>query len=249
MGGPDFLYWGLFGVPFTTVTRLQRDMCIYTTVSQLKHLYYCMHSVKLIHSTPDGDNLVSYMARVSNPSNQHNTETSARLIKYLIKHKHWSPFEMVNMCVEITTTRSIAAQILRHRSFSFQEFSQRYAQVTDKPEVPAFRRQDTVNRQNSTDDLELATVLEFELKTQSLYDLSYSLYEEMLQAGVAKECAREVLPMSSPTKLYMNGTLRSWIHYTDLRCANGTQHEHKLIADGCRDLIKQCFPQVFEALI
>jgi len=232
-----------------TVTRLQRDMCIYTTVSQLKHLYYCMHSVKLIHSTPDGDNLVSYMARVSNPSNQHNTETSARLIKYLIKHKHWSPFEMVNMCVEITTTRSIAAQILRHRSFSFQEFSQRYAQVTDKPEVPAFRRQDTVNRQNSTDDLEIATVLEFELKTQSLYDLSYSLYEEMLQAGVAKECAREVLPMSSPTKLYMNGTLRSWIHYTDLRCANGTQHEHKLIADGCRDLIKQCFPQVFEALI
>ena len=232
-----------------TVTRLQRDTCIYTTVSQLKHLYYCMHSVKLIHSTPDGDNLVSYMARVSNPSNQHNTETSARLIKYLIKHKHWSPFEMVNMCVEITTTRSIAAQILRHRSFSFQEFSQRYAQVTDKPEVPAFRRQDTVNRQNSTDDLDIATILEFELKTQSLYDLSYSLYEEMLQAGVAKECAREVLPMSSPTKLYMNGTLRSWIHYTDLRCANGTQHEHKLIADGCRDLIKQCFPQVFEALI
>ena len=217
-------------------------------MSRLKHLYYCMHSVDLIHSTPDGDNLVSYMARVSNPSNQNNTETSARLIKYLIKHKHWSPFEMVNMCVEIRTTRSIAAQILRHRSFSFQEFSQRYAQVTDKPEVPAFRRQDTVNRQNSTDDLDLATVLEFELKTQSLYDLSYSLYEEMLQAGVAKECAREVLPLSSPTKLYMNGTLRSWLHYCELRCANGTQHEHKLIADGCKQLIKEAFPTVYTAM-
>jgi len=221
---------------------------IYTTVSHLKHLYYCMHSVKLIHSTPDGDNLVSYMARVSNPSNQNNTETSARLIKYLIKHKHWSPFEMVNMCVEISTTRSIAAQILRHRSFSFQEFSQRYAQVTDKPALPALRRQDTVNRQNSIDDLDPYTIQDFEIKTQQLYDMSYHLYDEMLAAGVAKECAREVLPLSSPTKLYMNGTLRSWIHYTDLRCANGTQTEHKQIADQCRKLIEDCFPQVYAAL-
>jgi thymidylate synthase (FAD) len=207
-----------------------------------------MHSVKLIHSTPDGDNLVSYMARVSNPSNQNNTETSARLIKYLIKHKHWSPFEMVNMCVEISTTRSIAAQILRHRSFSFQEFSQRYAQVTDKPALPALRRQDTVNRQNSIDDLDPYTIQDFEIKTQQLYDMSYHLYDEMLAAGVAKECAREVLPLSSPTKLYMNGTLRSWIHYTDLRCANGTQTEHKQIADQCRALIEDCFPQVYAAL-
>ena len=221
---------------------------IYTTVSHLKHLYYCMHSVKLIHSTPDGDNLVSYMARVSNPSNQNNTETSARLIKYLIKHKHWSPFEMVNMCVEIHTTRSIAAQILRHRSFSFQEFSQRYAQVTDKPALPALRRQDTVNRQNSIDDLDPYTIQDFEIKTQQLYDMSYHLYDEMLAAGVAKECAREVLPLSSPTKLYMNGTLRSWIHYTDLRCANGTQTEHKQIADQCRKLIEDCFPLVYAAL-
>ena len=138
-------------------------MCIYTPVSQLKHLYYCMHSVKLVHSTPDGDNLVSYMARVSNPSNQNNTETSARLIKYLIKHKHWSPFEMVNMCVEIHTTRSIAAQILRHRSFSFQEFSQRYAAVAEKPDTLVVRRQDTTNRQSSIDEVDPYTSQDFQI--------------------------------------------------------------------------------------
>ena len=223
-------------------------MCIYTTVSHPKHFYYCMHSVKLIHSTPDGDNLVSYMARVSNPSNQNNTETSARLIKYLIKHKHWSPFEMVNMCVEIHTTRSIAAQILRHRSFSFQEFSQRYAAVTDNPVIPDLRRQDTKNRQNSIDDLDPYTKQELQLKAQYVFDQAQMLYDEMLGAGVAKECAREVLPLSTPTTLYMNGTLRSWIHYTDLRCANGTQAEHKQIADQCRALIEDCFPQVYAAL-
>ena len=223
-------------------------MCIYTPVSHPKHVYYCMHSVKLIHSTPDGDNLVSYMARVSNPSNQNNTETSARLIKYLIKHKHWSPFEMVNMCVEIHTTRSIAAQILRHRSFSFQEFSQRYAAVTDNPVIPDLRRQDTKNRQNSIDDLDPYTKQELQLKAQYVFDQAQMLYDEMLGAGVAKECAREVLPLSTPTTLYMNGTLRSWIHYTDLRCANGTQAEHKQIADQCRSLIEDCFPQVYAAL-
>ena len=207
-----------------------------------------MHSVKLIHSTPDGDNLVSYMARVSNPSNQNNTETSARLIKYLISHKHWSPFEMVNMCVEIHTTRSIAAQILRHRSFSFQEFSQRYAEVTARPDVLVVRRQDDKNRQSSIDDVDPYTSQDFQIKAQQVYDLSYGLYNEMLAAGIAKECAREVLPLSSPTTLYMNGTLRSWIHYTDLRCANGTQTEHKQIADQCRALIEDCFPQVYAAL-
>jgi len=217
-------------------------------VSHPKHVYYCMHSVKLIHSTPDGDNLVSYMARVSNPSNQNNTETSARLIKYLIKHKHWSPFEMVNMCVEIHTTRSIAAQILRHRSFSFQEFSQRYAAVTDNPVIPDLRRQDTKNRQNSIDDLDPYTKQELQLKAKYVFDQAQMLYDEMLGAGVAKECAREVLPLSTPTTLYMNGTLRSWIHYTDLRCANGTQTEHKQIADQCRALIEECFPQVYAAL-
>jgi thymidylate synthase (FAD) len=188
------------------------------------------------------------MARVSNPSNQSNTETSARLIKYLIKHKHWSPFEMVNMCVEITTTRSIAAQILRHRSFSFQEFSQRYATALAKPTSLAVRRQDTVNRQNSIDDIDPYTTQDFQIKADQVYGMAFALYEEMLAAGVAKECAREVLPLSTPTKLYMNGTLRSWLHYTELRCENGTQLEHQQIALQCRDLIKDCFPQVYAAL-
>jgi len=207
-----------------------------------------MSSVHLIHSTPDGDDLVAYMARVSNPDNQNNTETSARLIKYLIKHKHWSPFEMVNMCVEINTTRSIAAQILRHRSFSFQEFSQRYAEVTAKPDTLVVRRQDSKNRQSSIDDVDPYTSQDFQIKAQQVYDLSYGLYNEMLAAGIAKECAREVLPLSAPTKLYMNGTLRSWIHYTDLRCANGTQKEHQDIAIQCRELISTCYPQVYRAL-
>ena len=181
------------------------------------------HHVKYVHSTPDGDNLVAYMARVSNPLNQNNTETSAKLIKYLIKHKHWSPFEMVNMCVEIDTTRSIAAQILRHRSFSFQEFSQRYAVALDKPGPLAVRRQDLTNRQNSVDDIDPYTQQDFQIKADQVYGLAFALYEDMLTAGVAKECAREVLPLSTPTRLYMNGTLRSWIHYTDLRCGDGTQ--------------------------
>ena len=207
-----------------------------------------MSPVTLVHSTPNGDDLVAYMARVSNPDNQNNTETSSRLIKYLIKHKHWSPFEMVNMCVEIKTTRSIAAQILRHRSFSFQEFSQRYAQVNERPVVPDIRRQDVFNRQNSTDDMDPFTVQEFQLKANQLFDQALYLYNEMLSAGVAKECAREVLPLSTTSTLYMNGTLRSWIHYTDLRCGNGTQLEHKIIADECRKLIERCFPKVFSAM-
>ncbi len=207
-----------------------------------------MSTVKLIHYTQDGDDLVSYMARVSNPDNQNNTETSAKLIKYLIKHQHWSPFEMVSMCVEINTTRSIAAQILRHRSFSFQEFSQRYAAVTDSPVIPDLRRQDTKNRQNSIDDLDPFTKQELQLKAQYVFDQAQMLYDEMLGAGVAKECAREVLPLSTPTRLYMHGTLRSWLHYTGLRCANGTQLEHQQIAQQCRELIEQCFPQVYAAL-
>ena len=206
-----------------------------------------MANVKLIHSTPDGDNLVAYMARVSNPNNQDNTETSGRLIKYLITHKHWSPFEMVNMCVEINTTRSIAAQILRHRSFSFQEFSQRYAQVTEPIGVPELRRQDTKNRQNSIDDLDSFTLQHFQVRLQHHFQQSMDIYEAMLKDGVAKECAREVLPLCTPTKLYMNGSLRSWLHYCDLRCANGTQKEHQDIADMCKELIIQQFPLVSEA--
>jgi len=206
-----------------------------------------MHSVKLIHTTPDAEKLVAYMARVSNPDNQDNPNSS-KLIKYLIKHKHWSPFEMVNMCVEIETTRSVAAQILRHRSFSFQEFSQRYAEVTADPVIPQLRRQDTKNRQNSIDDLDDYTVQELQLKAKYVFDQAQMLYDEMLGAGVAKECARDVLPMSSPTKLYMNGTLRSWMHYIDLRSANGTQYEHRLIAEGAKWLFNQQFPDIYRAM-
>ncbi len=205
------------------------------------------HSVQLVHTTPDAESLIAYMARVSNPANQDNPE-SERLIRYLIKHKHWSPFEMVNMCVQIETTRSVAAQILRHRSFSFQEFSQRYAQVAEPAFLPALRRQDTKNRQNSIDNLDPVTVDEFNIKINSLFELSESLYNEMLAAGVAKECARDILPLSTPTKLYMNGTLRSWLHYTDLRCANGTQYEHRLIANQVKGIIEQEFPTVYTAM-
>jgi thymidylate synthase (FAD) len=205
------------------------------------------HTVSLVHTTPDAEQLIAYMARVSNPDNQDNPE-SERLIRYLIKHKHWSPFEMVNMCVQIETTRSVAAQILRHRSFSFQEFSQRYAQVAEPALIPQLRRQDTKNRQNSIDNLDPVTVDEFNIKIESLYALSECLYKELLQAGVAKECARDILPLSTPTKLYMNGTLRSWLHYCDLRCANGTQYEHKLIADQVKNLIDQEFPTIYAAM-
>ena len=155
---------------------------------------------------------------------------------------------MVSMCIKVHTTRSVAAQILRHRSFSFQEFSQRYAKVVDDPIIPDIRRQDTKNRQNSIDDLDPYTKQDFQLKAQQLFDQSMHLYAEMLKAGVAKECARDVLPLSSQTKLYMNGTLRSWIHYCDLRCANGTQYEHKLIADGVKELIGVYFPQCYAGM-
>ena len=205
------------------------------------------HTVSLVHTTPDAEKLIAYMARVSNPDNQDNPE-SERLIRYLIKHKHWSPFEMVNMCVQIETTRSVAAQILRHWSFSFQEFSQRYAEVAEPAAIPQLRRQDTENRQNSIDDLDFYTLKDFTTKINSLFELSESLYKEMLQAGVAKECARDVLPLSTPTKLYMNGTLRSWLHYCDLRCGNGTQYEHKLIADQVKSLIEQEFPTIYKAM-
>ena len=207
-----------------------------------------MHSAEYIHSTPDGDNLVAYMARVSNPSNQDNKDTAPRLIRYLIKHKHWSPFEMVSMCVKVNTTRSVAAQVLRHRSFSFQEFSQRYAEVVDKPVTQDLRRQDTKNRQNSIDDFDEYEKQQFQLQLQQHYDQSLWLYKQMIQAGVAKECARDVLPLSTPTTLYMHGNLRSWLTYCDLRCANGTQLEHKLIADSVKDLISVHFPQCYAGM-
>ena len=207
-----------------------------------------LHSVQLVHITPNAEELIAYMARVSNPSNQNNTETSQRLIRYLIEHKHWSPFEMVNMCVEINTTRSIAAQILRHRSFSFQEFSQRYAEVMGSGVVPNLRRQDTKNRQNSIDDftLDFQDIMD-EAITEHFND-AIDLYKSLLDAGVAKECARDVLPLATPTRLYMNGTIRSWIHYCQLRCANGTQEEHRIIATGVYKLLQEHLPNVCAVL-
>jgi thymidylate synthase (FAD) len=205
-----------------------------------------MNNVKLIHSTANGEDLIAYMARVSNPNNQDNPSYS-KLIKYLIDHKHWSPFEMVNMCVEIETTRSVAAQILRHRSFSFQEFSQRYA-VAERAQPTNIRRQDKSNRQNSIDNVDPYTVQDFQVKQSLLFDMSYKLYDEMLQAGIAKECARDVLPLATPTRMYMNGTLRSWLHYCDLRCGNGTQKEHKDIADQCKLLVQDAYPVVYDAM-
>jgi thymidylate synthase (FAD) len=207
-----------------------------------------MHSCTLVHITPNAEKLISYMARVSNPANQNNTQTSARLIKYLIEHSHWSPFEMVNMCVEISTTRSIAAQILRHRSFSFQEFSQRYADASQlgTPVFPQLRLQDSKNRQNSIEVEEEDLFLKQEVK--QLFKHSELVYKKLLEAGVAKECAREVLPLSMPTKLYMNGTIRSWLHYCDLRTSNGTQREHAQIAGQIQDLLYQHLPNVCEAM-
>jgi len=207
-----------------------------------------MHTIEYIHSTTDGDNLVAYMARVSNPSNQDNKETAPRLISYLIKHKHWSPFEMVSMCIKINTTRSIAAQILRHRSFSFQEFSQRYAPVTLDPVVQDLRLQDHSNRQNSIDSMNEHDKQLFQLQLKQHYEQSHWLYNQMLAAGVAKECARDVLPLSTPTTLYMHGNLRSWLTYCDLRCSNGTQLEHKLLADQVKELIAVHFPQCFAGM-
>jgi len=207
-----------------------------------------MHTAQLIHITPNAEDLISYMARVSNPANQNNTQTSAKLIKYLIDHQHWSPFEMVNMCVSIETTRSIAAQILRHRSFSFQEFSQRYAKVEKQASIPELRRQDEKNRQNSIDDLDSTIVQLYEYEIVKHYADAYRLYHNLLEAGVAKECAREVLPMAAPTKLYMNGTIRSWLHYCDLRTSNGTQREHAQIAAQIQDLLYQHLPYVSAAM-
>jgi len=213
-------------------------------------VYFVSHSAQLVHITPNAEELISFMARVSNPSNQTNTETSAKLIKYLITHNHWSPFEMVNMCVEINTTRSIAAQILRHRSFSFQEFSQRYADVTTigTPVIPSLRKQDLKNRQNSTDDLSTEKKEIFMRRIGQLFAESEDLYREMVSSGVAKECARDVLPMSSPSRLYMNGTIRSWLHYCDLRTAHGTQREHVLIAQQVKDLLYSELPNVCRAM-
>lgn len=208
-----------------------------------------LSEVSLIHVTPKAEEFIVYMARVSNPTNQANTKTGAPLIRYLCDHKHWSPFEMVNMCLEINTTRSISAQIIRHRSFTFQEFSQRYANTNalGPCKVPSLRRQDTINRQNSIDDIGAETKATFYRRIGQLFADSEDLYQEMVSCGIAKESARDVLPMASPTRLYMNGSLRSWLHYVQLRVANGTQLEHQQIAFQVQMILKREFPLTFDA--
>ena len=206
-------------------------------------------NVKLVSITPDAEQLMAYIARVSNPSNQDN-EKYAGLLKYCIKHNHWSVFEQSTMTLEIETTRAIAAQILRHRSFTFQEFSQRYAASTALGEIPLpeLRRQDTKNRQNSIDDLDEFTVQTLQLQMTTLFSSALALYNQMLEDGVAKECARMVLPLCTPTRIYMTGSCRSWIHYINLRSAHGTQKEHMVIAEACRKVFTEQFPAVSEAL-
>ena len=206
-------------------------------------------TVKLVSVTPDAEQLMAYIARVSNPSNQDN-EKYAGLLKYCIKHNHWSVFEQSTMTLEIETTRAIAAQILRHRSFTFQEFSQRYAASTALGDIdlPELRKQDLKNRQNSTDDLDPEMVEKFEKQMITLFSSAKALYEQMLSQGVAKECARMVLPLCTPTRIYMTGSCRSWIHYINLRSAHGTQKEHMEIAEACRKVFTEQFPAVSEAL-
>ena len=207
-------------------------------------------TVKLVSVTPDAEQTMAYVARVSNPANQDN-ENYAGLLRYCIKHNHWSVFEQSFMTLEIETTRAIAAQILRHRSFTFQEFSQRYADsslLSKAIPLPELRRQDTKNRQNSIDDLDQETVELLNRQMETLFNSSMSLYQQMLERGVAKECARNVLPLCTPTRIYMSGSCRSWIHYINLRSANGTQKEHMEIAEACQKVFVEQFPTVAEAL-
>jgi len=206
--------------------------------------------IKLISVTPDAEKHMAYCARVSNPSNQENDNFSG-LLKYCIKHQHWSIFEQATMTLEINTTRGIAAQILRHRSFTYQEFSQRYADSSllgKTIPLPELRRQDTKNRQNSIDDLDKADIDTLNRQMETLFDSSMALYNQMLERGVAKECARFVLPLATPTRLYMTGSVRSWIHYIDLRSGHGTQKEHMDIANAAKQVFIEQFPAVAEAL-
>ena len=205
-----------------------------------------MHSAKLVWITPDAEKLVGKIARVSNPANEDNPNVK-RLLKYLIEHRHWSPFEMASMCVEIKTTRAISPQLLRHRSFSFQEFSQRYAEST-AIDMPQLRRQDKKNRQNSTDDLDPEYIEFMEEKIHRLYEESMDLYQYMLSKDVAKECARSVLPLNTESRLYMSGTIRSWLHYVDLRGDNGTQREHMSIARSVGDILADQVPNIARAM-
>ena len=205
-----------------------------------------MHTAKLVWVTPNAEQLIGKIARVSNPANEDNPNVE-KLIRYLIKHKHWSPFEMASMCVEIKTTRAIAPQILRHRSFSFQEFSQRYAVATEI-NVPDLRRQDMKNRQNSIDDLPEEKVEFLQQQIDNHYRSAMDIYNSMLDSGVAKECARSVLPLSTATRLYMSGTIRSWLHYVDLRGDNRTQLEHMQIARSVGEILDTELPTIARAM-
>ena len=208
-----------------------------------------MNTVQLVTVTPKAEETMGYVARVSNPKNQDNPDV-AGLLKYCIKHQHWSVFEQAHMTLEIETTRAIAAQILRHRSFTFQEFSQRYAQSNELGEIdlPELRRQDSKNRQNSIDDLDVKVVDKLNRQMITLFSSAQSLYNQMIEEGVAKECARMVLPLCTPKRIYMTGSCRSWIHYIELRSAHGTQKEHMDIAEACRKVFTEQFPSVSEAL-
>ena len=208
-----------------------------------------MNDAKLIWVTPNAEEMITRMARVSAPKNQDNMETAPKLLRYLIKHKHWSPYEMANLCVEINTTRAISPQIIRHRSFSFQEFSQRYADTSElgSAVIPHLRRQDFKNRQNSIDDLSSDAIGSYYRRISKLYEDAEHLYREMVSSGVAKECARSVLPLSTQTRLFMNGTIRSWIHYLQLRCHESTQAEHREIAESIKRIFCKEFPVIGEA--
>ena len=209
-----------------------------------------MSKVKLISVTPEAEKHIAYVARVSNPQNQEN-EKFAGLLRYCIQHGHWSVFEQAFMTLEINTTRGLAAQILRHRSFTYQEFSQRYQDVSHIREdipLPELRSQDEKNRQNSIDDVDPSIVQKFNGKMRRHFDASIDLYKKMLREGIAKECARFVLPLATPTRLYMTGSVRSWIHYINLRSANGTQKEHMDLVEEARGIFNQQFPTVAEAL-
>ena len=208
------------------------------------------NNVKLISVTPDAEKHMAYCARVSNPSNQENEKFSG-LLRYCVKHQHWSIFEQAYMTLELNTTRGIAAQVLRHRSFTYQEFSQRYADsslLAETIPLPKLRRQDTKNRQNSIDDIDPFVKQEFEIKMRDHFDKAMVLYQSMLDMGIAKECARFVLPLAVGTKIYMTGSVRSWLHYIELRSANGTQKEHMDIALGAKKIFCEQFPAVAEAM-
>ena len=195
--------------------------------------------------------VITYTARVSNPANQEKFDTAAGLLRYCIRENHWSIFEQADMTLEINTTRGIAAQVLRHRSFTFQEFSQRYADtklLSDRPAIPELRRQDTKNRQNSIDDISQYVKLGLQGEISEYFQQGQDLYNRLLDKGVAKECARFVLPLATPTRIYMKGSCRSWIHYINLRSSNGTRKEHMDIANECKDVFKTCFPDVATAL-